>query len=96
LFYFTSEGIEFIISFVKSKNSVVTNEPKIKASISTIIILGTKANVVSCMFVRVCRKDIMRPEIRLAAKKGMEIINVTSKALFTMSDKVINSIYKKF
>ncbi len=34
----------------------------------------------------------MRPEIRLAAKKGMEIINVTSKALFTMSDNVINSI----
>jgi hypothetical protein len=26
----------------------------------------------------------------------MEIINVTSKALFTMSDKVINSIYKNF
>ena len=73
-------------------NSVVTNEPRISAIISTIIIFGTKAKVVSCMFVNVCRKDIMRPEIRLATKKGMEIINVTSKALFTMSDNVINSI----
>mgnify|MGYP006977940385 CR=1 FL=1 len=74
-------------------NSVVMNDPRISPSISTIIILGTKAKVASCMFVSVCRKDIMRPEIRLAAKKGMEIINVTSNALLTISDNVINSIY---